>query len=143
MQKILFKGKSIKDGKWVKGYCVVSDDKTFIGMDAVEHYCVPALRWFEVDPETISQFTGLVDENGKRIWENDVVIYEKQYAPVKFGLYRQSMYYYKNIYGFYVDFPEETLLRKDFGFWHKKVEVIGNIFDNPELLQRIGNERKD
>lgn len=44
MEKILFKGKRLKDGKWVEGYCVVSDDKTFIGMDAVEHYCVPALR---------------------------------------------------------------------------------------------------
>ena len=53
------------------------------------------------------------------------------------------MYYYKNIYGFYVDFPEETFLRKDFGFWYTKVEVVGNVFDNPELLQEAESERKE
>ena len=45
-----------------------------------------------------------------------------------------SGYEYENR-GFYVDIPEKTLYRKELGYWHEKVEVVGNIFDNPELLQ--------
>ena len=42
--------------------------------------------------------------------------------------------------GFYVDFPEETFYRKELGYWCRKVEVAGDIFDNPELLQEESDE---
>lgn len=146
MREILFKAKRKDNDKWVEGYYTTRNDKTFIGIDMsigidmFEIFCTPVISWLEVDPKTLCQFTGLTDKNGKRIWENDIVMYEGQYAPVKFGLYRQNAYYYENVYGFYVDFPESTLLRKDFGYWNKKVEVVGNVFVNPELLQEEPNE---
>ena len=130
MREILFKAKTIS-GNWVKGLLANENDKWYISNKVSRPFA------YEIRPETICQYTGLTDKNGEEIWENDIVMHEDQYAPVKFGLYMQSPYYYKNIYGFYVDFPEDTLLRKDFGFWHKKVEVVGNIFDNLELLREV------
>ena len=61
-----------------------------------------------VDPETLCQFTGLCDKNGKRIWENDIIQYGAVAAVVKFGEYGNG-----NL-EFYVDFPEETNYRKDY-----------------------------
>ena len=137
MREILFKGRRIDNGEWVKGYYLMSGGDHFIHAEYIEDFCMPVVTNARIIPETICQYTGLTDKNGEEIWENDIVMHEDQYAPVKFGLYMQSPYYYKNIYGFYVDFPEDTLLRKDFGFWHKKVEVVGNIFDNLELLREV------
>ena len=79
MREILFKAKRIDNGKWVEGYYTECNGKIFIGInifiysDIFEVFRTPLIRWFEVDPETICQFTGLYDKNGKRIWENNVV----------------------------------------------------------------------
>lgn len=74
MRENLFRAKRVNNGGWIEGYCIASNGKTFIGMDATEHYCVPALRWFEVDPETVCKFTGLTDKNGKKIWKNAILM---------------------------------------------------------------------
>lgn len=140
MREILFKAKRIDNGEWVEGCYVTSDGKSFICMDIVEHYCVIALRWFEIDPETLCQFTGFCDKNGKKIWENDIVNHNGEYAPVKFGRYCSSFDYGEYNLGFYVDFPEKTFYRKELGYWHRKVKTAGNIFDNPELLQEESDE---
>ena len=135
MREILFKAKRIDNGEWVEGCYVTSDGKSFIFicMDIVEHYCVTALRWFEIDPETLCQFTGLCDKNGNKIWENDICDRKEKYPEVvkmtdgdwtldySYAIGRDYGNGYCNL-GFYVN-------------ERKCVEVIGNIFDNPELLQ--------
>lgn len=65
MREILFKAKRIDNGEWVEGCYTEYNGKTFIGIDIsiysdiFEVFCTPVIRWFEVDPETLCQFTGL------------------------------------------------------------------------------------
>lgn len=142
MREILFKAKRIDNGKWIKGYYAECKGKTFIGInifidDMFEVFCTPVIRWFEIDPETLCQFTGLCDKNGKRIWENDVVwlvcdgkehIYQIVWdnSELDFKATKGEENYGTNY---------EYLLCCD------EIEVIGNIFDNKELLQEELNEQ--
>lgn len=137
MREILFKAKRIDNGKWVEGYYL--RDQYHRGGKDIIFYRKDSDRFTVytdiIDIETLCQFTGLYDKNGKKIWENDIVNYNGEYAPVKFGMYCSSFDYGNYNFGFYVDFPEETFYRKELGYWCRKVEVAGDIFDNPELLQ--------
>lgn len=138
MREILFKAKRVDNGEWVEGHYTECRGETFIGIDTssmFEIFCPPVIRWFKVSSETICQFTGLCNKNGKKIWENDIVNHNGEYAPVKFGRYCSSFDYGNYNFGFYVDFPEETFYRKELGYWCRKVKSAGNIFDNKELLQ--------
>lgn len=154
MSEILFKAKRVDNGEWVEGYVVkrVHNEGEFLGgkikWEMIKaDYIFPEIEdcCYKIIPETLCQFTGLRDKHGKRIWENDIVRelgYKPQVAVVKFG----NGYYDSGIYpfvGWYYQYPNdenvdgqalyERVAREDF-------EVIGNIFDNPELLtaERIG-----
>lgn len=138
MRQILFKAKRIDNGEWVQGTVLFHDtDATTIFN---QHIGDGSLQGFEVNPSTICQYTGLKDKNGNKIWENDIVNHNGEYAPVKFGTYCSSFDYRNYNFGFYVDFPEGTFYRKELGYWCGKVETAGNIFDNPELLQEEPDE---
>lgn len=148
MREILFKAKRIDNGEWVEGYYTECSGKTFVGIDTssmFEIFCAPVIKWFRVDPKTICQFTGLCDKNGKKIWENDIIKYHfgEIYAPIKYGYYQNCFDSQKTEHvGFYVDWTGDKCLRKDLGYWINMVDAIpvGNIFDNPELLQEESNE---
>lgn len=143
MREILFKAKRIDNGEWIEGHYTECRGETFIGIDTssiFEIFCPPVIRWFKVSSETLCQFTGLYDKNGNKIWENDIVNHNGEYAPVKFGRYCSSFDYGNYNFGFYVDFPEKTFYRKELGYWCRKVEVVGNVFDDPELLQEESDE---
>ena len=133
MREILFKAKRINNGEWVEGYYL--RDQYHIGGKDIIFYRKDSDRFTvytdRIDIETLCQFTGLTDKNGKRIWENDIIQYGAVAAVVKFGEYGNG-----NL-GFYVDFPEETNYRKDFSYWAKKVVVIGNAVDDRSLLQEV------
>ena len=133
MREILFKAKTIS-GNWVNGLLSNKDDKWYISNKAGMPFA------YDVRPETICQFTGLTDKNGKKIWENDILkTWDDQYAQVKFGLYNTGFASGDYNQGFYAAFPKDSYYRHELGYWYKESYVIGNIFDNPELLQE---ERK-
>ena len=145
MREILFKAKRIDNGEWIEGHYTECRGETFIGIDTssmFESFCPPVIRWFKVSAETRCQFTGLYDKNGNKIWENDIVNHNGEYATVKFGTYCSSFDCESYNLGFYVDFPEETFYRKELGYWRRKAEIAGNVFDNPELLQEKSDEQR-
>ena len=97
--------------------------------------------------DTLGQFTGLTDKNGKKIFEGDIFKYEYEDSDVFVGVVKGGEYspdggalHATNV-GFYAEWAEHDgkrcYLRKDLGFWVKfrKIEIIGNIHDNPELLE--------
>lgn len=148
MREILFKAKRVDNGEWIEG--------SLIDLDIDSGYCyiVPPYkkasilpinflitdRMKLVAPETLCQFTGLCDKNGNKIWENDIIKYHfgEIYAPIKYGYYQNCFDSQKTEHvGFYVDWTGDKCLRKDLGYWIDMVYAmpVGNIFDNPALLQ--------
>lgn len=164
-REILFKAKRSDNGEWVIGNLVWSEDadedyqaliipttnSNMYTRDSaqIEDADIGFETWYTVDPSTICQYTGLKDKNGKRIWENDVVSNKWCFAcgnsVVKFGEYKdfhmQEKYQCGNL-GFFLehlDDRDSRCVRKDLMYFAGKCEVVGNIFDNLELLEK----RKD
>lgn len=132
MREILFKAKRIDNGEWVEGFYVASAGKYFICMDVVEHYCVHALRWFEIDPKTLSQFTGRCDKNGNKIWENDILMAHLDDSYPEDVTYETIEWGVAGWVGHETGSTDEEYLNK---FDLEHYEAVGNIFDNKELLQ--------
>mgnify|MGYP003218238849 CR=1 FL=1 len=135
--RCLFKAK-ICNGEWVAGFLHCKDDKWYISNKAGSPFA------YEVRPDTICQCTGLRDKNGKLIWENDIVkdLFSDACAQIKYGSYQSCFDSTKTEHvGFYVDWSGKCTkrYRKDLGYWINMVnaEVIGNIFDDPELIKEI------
>lgn len=135
----LFKAKRVDNGKWVQGYLYGIWEKRYILLWGMTND-VPNM--IEVDPSTICQCTGLKDKDGKLIWENDIVkdLFSDACAQIEYGSYQSCFDSTKTEHvGFYVDWSGKYTkrYRKDLGYWIHMVdeEVIGNIFDNPELLE--------
>lgn len=142
--RYLFRGKRIDNGEWVEGYlsypfCTKKGNESyyFYAKDSLGFFCRCV-----VDASTICQCTGLKDKNGKLILENDLVkdLFSDTIAPIRYGSYQNCFDSTKteNV-GFYVDWSvtDKKYMRKDLGYWINMVdsEVIGNTFDNPELLE--------
>lgn len=144
--RYLFHAKRIDNGEWVEGHLITDetdDSKCFIGYvigtdeDGIPH----DLDVMQVDPSTICRCTG-VDKNDELIWENDIVkdLFSDTAAPIRYGSYQSCFDSTKVEHvGFYVDWSGKynKNYRKDLGYWIHMVdaEVIGNTFDNPELLE--------
>ena len=139
MREILFKAKRKDNGKWIEGHYAECRGEAFIGVDTssmFEIFCPPVIRWFKVSSETLCQFTGLYDRYGNKIWENDILeAWSDEYAQVKFGFYNTGFAIGNYNQGFYAAFSEDSYYRHELGYWCKESYVIGNIFDNKELLQ--------
>ena len=121
MREILFRGKRTDNGEWVQGD--LSQHKT--GEKFIK--CGSAISSYEVISETVGQYTGLTDKNGKKIFEGDVVK-GKDYL-------RKTL----EVCG-YIDHENGSfVIVGDFMTHYRwldyEVEVIGNIHDNPELLK--------
>lgn len=129
MREILFRGKRIDNGKWIEGNLFVSDT------DGRTHILVGTRRFtieWEVYQETIGQFTGLTDKNGKRIFEGDILRLGGDELP----------YWYEEGMIVAVSYVCDGFIPlceydSDCGTCvdSSKCEVIGNIHDNPDLLE--------
>ena len=130
MREILFRGKSTDNGEWVEGtYFPPANTLISYKLELIDG--VVTFMDFCVIPETVGQFTGLTDKNGKKIFEGDIVQahfrtnHSKQIFRVTFD---DGMFIFNNGY---VKLP----VRGIYG-----IKVIGNIHDDPELLQSESNE---
>lgn len=141
MREIKFRGLEIMTGHWVYGNHV----QTGVGM----HYIIPrnfiadVVPQWHVDKESVGQYTGVKDKNGKQIFEGDIVVYSRvQYtdcsrtvieakAPPVVGevYYADSVWLgLKNSNGSGRILMPGTIDNGEF-------EIIGNIYENPELLE--------
>lgn len=146
MREILFRAKSIQTGEWIEGIPIKTHLGLFISFEENPHYC-SQYGYMEIDDilmvgeKTLCQFTGLCDKNGNKIWENDILkTRSDEYAQVKFGFYGTGFASGDYNQGFYAAFPEDFYYRHELGYWCKESYVIGNIFDNKELLQEESDE---
>ena len=92
-------------------------------------------EWVEADPNTICQYTGLTDKNGKRIWENDICDRKEKYPEIV--TYNKGDWQLDYSYALG---KEKHFCACNLGFYvceRNCVEVIGNVFDNPELLEAM------
>ena len=132
MREILFRGKQTDNGEWIEGayspfhlnfgereekphIIIISDDEDIDGL------------WCEVIPETVGQYTGLTDKNGKRIFEGDIVDYISSDVignPKTGTIIVEDMTDYDTM--IYLNHSDE-------------LQIIGNIHDNPEIFKGGGD----
>lgn len=136
MREILYRAKRIDNGEWVEGYYGIKGKDT----DLEKHYIMVStynanlssypfyFTDIEIDSETICQYTGLKDKNGNRIWENDIVRIENSMDE---GI--GNIEFYGGMW--YVDGEPSNSLHDIVEYDDGELEVIGNIFDTPELLK--------
>ena len=137
MREILFRGKKTISGEWVEGafskynwnvlderkekpqIIIFSDNEDIDGL------------WCGVLPETVGQYTGLTDKNGRKIFEGDIVEGNSEY-------FTYTHPYGKVVYDggqYLISFDDVLEDIECLGAWANDVEIIGNIYDNPELLE--------
>lgn len=137
MREILFRGKRVDNGEWVEG--------NYEWYHKPEKYIISNPYTGEtkgVLPETVGQYTGLTDKNGKKIFEGDIITTttldtgDEQKAVVGFGNFIDENNDDEYI-GFYIEFDgiKTTITQLAMEEVKDRFEVIGNKWDNPELLK--------
>ena len=147
-REILFRGKRVSNGNWIEGYFVLLAINE--GLKHAIHTGADEGRFilFEVIPDTVGQFTGLCDKNGNKIFEGDIVkvtyTEQRQYQGVSYqdehSCVEEVIYNEKSACFMLKIMCEDVPLYRplhNFGSLAniKELEVIGNIYDNPELLE--------
>lgn len=130
MREILFRGKRTDNGEWVYGNLVRGCDKkyAYIVEFGNEELC---RNYVDVNPETIGQYTGLADKNGTKIFEGDIV---KRFLLGKMYIFQIG---YDNGLTSFIGQAGIKFTTFDCDpaeFDSAEFEVVGNIYDNPELL---------
>lgn len=137
MREILFKAKRIDNGEWVEGYLIREHGLYFIYDIVNSETC--RQKNYEINPKTICQFTGLCDKNGNKIWENDIFQYTDETMVAQ-----RDLIEYNETHASFVRLHNTEKLGLQY-LWIDEAtcnhgEVIGNIFDNKELLQEESDE---
>ncbi|MCM1115693.1 MAG: YopX family protein [Clostridium sp.] len=130
MREILFRGKHVSSGKWIISPSIRQEADGSV-------YLLVKRTWYCVDPKTVGQYTGLTDRMGTKIFEGDILEFSEDYDD-KFG-------YPATSYGKCIVIYDESLLAwrirgldyegSDDLCQYADSEIIGNIHDNPELLE--------
>lgn len=135
-REILFRGKRSDNGEWVKGYLIGNDVIVGDVVDFEEDYFITEF-WYKVDPETVGQFTGLTDKNGTKIFDGDIISVS--------GVVNKLVTYIDGYACFCLANTNELNSKYmspwqqvDPGWWNefgREIEVIGNSYDNHELIK--------
>lgn len=157
MREILFRGKRKDNSKWVYGNYAVTDNN-----EKQQHFIFQNKAFeFEVESETVGQYTGLTDKNGKKIFEGDIVknpryvnvsdeIQKYDIGIIRFRRYQEPSNFgkdkHQHYYGFYIDWITDEIAKKikvrslPLYIDNNYIDVIGNIHDNPEMLKEAEQE---
>ena len=132
MREIKFRGKNIETGEWLYGNLQVpkKEGVGYYMWDKIDG----SLYQVEVDPETIGQFTGLYDKNGKKIYEGDIISFDYGVGePVSEDLI--EVRFVRGVFAFLWngDLDDECPVSSP---THEWANVVGNIHDNPEMLKK-------
>lgn len=129
MREILYKAKRKDNSEWVEGWLFASYNRAYI-ITLVDDEATwknnPRLLYSEVDPATVCEFTGMVDKNGKKIFEGDIVY--DDFRDIGYVKFSRGAYIFKYIYGNGI-----CNAVCEWCEW-EKYEVVGSVFDHPELL---------
>ena len=151
MREIIFRAKNIDNGEWVEGSFIPDLREVFYSDYLCDGFIKPFGKtkeerlMVEVDRDTVGQYTGLMDKHGMKIWEGDIIRYQhdnddcpfpnkdvkKRIGRIFFQGFRASFAVAEGRNG------KEYLNQDLFHYVQNgnRVEVIGNIWDNPELLK--------
>ena len=137
MREILFKAKRLDNGEWVEGNLITNErneKQKYIGYIFDERNgVINDFDIVEVIPTTLCQYTGLVDKNGQKIWENDICDRKEKYPEIV--VFNEGDWQLDYSYVFGKEIHSDAC---NLGFYvceRNCVEVVGNIFDNADLLE--------
>ena len=128
MREILFRGKRTDNGEWMCGNLAVWSD----GSASIDRESTASSPMYAVIPETVGQYTGLTDKNGKKIFEGDIIQFD--YIGKNLGVSGiETVVFMNGKFGVFWGTHRELVCLD--GFANTTLEVIGNIHDNLELLK--------
>ena len=131
IQEVIFRGKRTDCEAWVEGDLLHYESGEMAickGFSKYGYEATEIIGRYKVIPETVGQYTGLTDKNGMKIFEGDILTIENE------GVYAAIKYNESNAAFYVEDEDHEDYLGEA---WETGVVIIGNIHDNPELLQKI------
>lgn len=135
MREVLFHGKRIDNGEWVEGNLFIPDKVTRLDVPTEILVGTNVVRIsYEVDPSTVGQYTGLTDKNGKKIFEGDIcqIKNHRLISEAPFVIEWEDFVYNGWVWKDLDENKNEDCFTRAVA---KICEVIGNIHDNPELLE--------